>query len=136
MAHYDVVPADEEKWEVPPFAGVIQDGRLWGRGTLDTKATVNGILSAANYLIRKGFKPEQDIYFAFSGSEEINGEGAAQIVDYFVSHDIHPALVVDEGGAVVENVLKFIQKPNGKALAHLQKRFSHSQQKVPLLHTI
>lgn len=113
MAHYDVVPADEEKWEVPPFAGVIQDGRLWGRGTLDTKATVNGILSAANYLIRKGFKPEQDIYFAFSGSEEINGEGAAQIVDYFVSHDIHPALVVDEGGAVVENVFPGVRKPCG-----------------------
>ena len=113
MAHYDVVPADEEKWDKPPFAGMIEDGLLWGRGTLDTKATFNGILSAANHLIGKGFKPENDIYFAFSGGEEVNGQGAANIVDYFISHDIHPALVVDEGGAVVENVFPGVKQPCG-----------------------
>ena len=113
MAHYDVVPVDEEKWDKPPFAGIIEDGLLWGRGTLDTKATFNGILSAANHLISKGFKPENDIYFAFSGGEEVNGQGAVNIVDYFVSHDIHPALVVDEGGAVVENVFPGVKQPCG-----------------------
>ena len=113
MAHYDVVPVDEEKWDKPPFAGIIEDGLMWGRGTLDTKATFNGVLSAANHLIGKGFKPENDIYFAFSGGEEVNGQGAVNIVDYFVSHDIHPALVVDEGGAVVENVFPGVKQPCG-----------------------
>ena len=113
MAHYDVVPADEEKWEKPPFAGIIEDGLLWGRGTLDTKATFNGILSAANHLIKEGFRPENDIYFAFSGGEEVNGRGAANIVDWFIEHGVHPALVVDEGGAVVEHVFPGVKQPCG-----------------------
>lgn len=113
MAHYDVVPVNEEKWDKPPFAGIIEDGILWGRGTLDTKVTFNGILSAANSLIGQGFRPEKDIYFAFSGGEEINSQGAPNIVAYFTEHGIHPAIVVDEGGAVVENVFPGVKQPCG-----------------------
>ena len=113
MAHYDVVPVNEENWEKPPFAAVIEDGVMWGRGTLDTKVTFNGVFSAANYLIGQGFQPESDIYFAFSGGEEVNGKGAPNIVQYFVDHHITPALVVDEGGAVVENVFPGVKAPCG-----------------------
>ena len=113
MAHYDVVPVDESKWDKPPFCGTVEDGVLWGRGTLDTKVTMNGALSAANHLISEGFVPENDIYFAFSGGEEVNGMGAANIVSYFQKHHIQPALVVDEGGGVVENVFPGVKKPCG-----------------------
>ena len=113
MAHYDVVPVNEENWEKPPFAGILEDGVLWGRGTLDTKVTFNGVFSAADYLIGKSFRPERDIYFAFSGGEEVNGKGAPNIVQYFIDNGIQPALVVDEGGAVVENVFPGVKKPCG-----------------------
>ena len=113
MAHYDVVPADEEQWEKPPFAAIIEDDIMWGRGTLDTKVTVNAILSAANHLIGEGYRPENDIWFALSGCEEINGMGAVNIVNYFVKHHVQPALVVDEGGAVVENVFPGVKEPCG-----------------------
>ena len=113
MAHYDVVPADEAKWEKPPFAAVIEDGVLWGRGALDTKVTVNAILSAANHLIGQGWQPEKDIYFAFSGGEEIAGKGAVNIVDYFIANGITPAIVVDEGGAVVQDVFPGVTEPCG-----------------------
>ena len=128
MAHYDVVPVNEEKWEKPPFCGMIEDGVLWGRGTLDTKVTFNGILSAADHLISKGFQPEQDIYLAFSGGEEVNGLGAPNIVQYFIDHDIHPALVVDEGGGVVDNVFPGVKQSCGligiaeKGLMNVQYR--------------
>ncbi len=113
MAHYDVVPVEEDKWEKPPFAAIIEDGVMWGRGTLDTKVTFNGVLSAANHLISQGFVPENDIYFAFSGGEEVNGKGAVNIVNHFVQHGIQPALVVDECGAVVENVFPGVKVPCG-----------------------
>ena len=104
MAHYDVVPVEEENWTKPAFEALIEGDIMWGRGTLDTKVTFNGILSAAENLMKQGFTPKNDIYFAFSGGEEINGIGAVKIVEYFKQNGIVPSLVVDEGGAVVEGV--------------------------------
>ena len=112
MAHFDVVPVREELWEKPPFDAVIEDGHMWGRGTLDTKVTFNGILSAAETLIAEGFVPENDIYMAFSGGEEVNGKGALHIVNYFKEKGIELSMVVDEGGAVVENVFPGVKKPS------------------------
>jgi carboxypeptidase PM20D1 len=113
MAHYDVVPVDEQHWQKPPFAGVIENGELWGRGALDTKITFSSVLFSANTLIKQGFVPAQDVYFAFSGGEEINGDGALHIVNYFKEKGITPALVLDEGGAVVENVFPGVKTPCG-----------------------
>ena len=113
MAHYDVVPVNEDLWDTPAFEGIIKDGFVIGRGTLDTKVTFSGILFAANQLIGEGFVPENDIYFAFSGGEEVNGLGAVRIVDYFEEKGIEPALVIDEGDAVVENIFPGVKVPCG-----------------------
>ena len=75
--------------------------------------TFNAALSAADHLIAQGFVPENDVYFAFSGGEEINGEGAVHIVDWFEEMGITPALVVDEGGAVVQDVFPGVSAPCG-----------------------
>ena len=111
MAHYNVVPVEEENWQKPAFGAVAEDGVMWGRGTLDTKVTFNGILSGAENLIRQGYQPEHDIYFAFSGCEEINGPGAANIVRFFQDKGVTLRLVLDEGGAVVEDVFPGVKGP-------------------------
>ncbi len=113
MAHYDVVPVNEDGWDKPPFDAVLEDGYIWGRGTLDTKVTFSAVLFSVNHLIGEGFVPENDIYMAFSGGEEVNGKGAENIVEYFFKNGIVPSMVLDEGGAVVENVFPGVTKPCG-----------------------
>lgn len=104
MAHYDVVPADEGAWQHPPFEALRADGEIWGRGTLDTKGTLCSALIATETLLKDGFVPANDIYFAFGGDEEVAGYDAPAIVDALYERNIRPALVLDEGGAVVDNV--------------------------------
>lgn len=102
LSHYDVVPADENAWEKPPFEAVLEDGVLWGRGTLDMKNQLCSVLEAMEHLISTGFQPEHDIYMALSGEEEVMGPTAASIRDLFVSRHITPAFVLDEGGDIMD----------------------------------
>lgn len=110
MAHYDVVPCDYEGWENDPFAGIIENDVLWGRGTLDTKGTVNGILSSVEHLIANSFTPTNDIYIALGGNEEVSGDGQIKIIEYFNNNGIKVNMVLDEGGAVVENVFPGVKE--------------------------
>jgi carboxypeptidase PM20D1 len=103
MSHYDVVPVEEEAWEVAPFDGSIIDGVIWGRGTLDTKCTLLSVMESAEHLISQGFLPAQDIYFSFAGDEEVSGKSAPAIVAYLKDQGIKPKMVLDEGGVVIKD---------------------------------
>ncbi len=111
MAHYDVVPVVEADWSFPPFAGDVIDGSIRGRGTMDTKGTLCACMEAVELSLKKGWRPEQDLYLCFSGEEEINGQTCADIVSWFEQKKITVDFVLDEGGAIVENAFPGVSKP-------------------------
>jgi len=101
-AHLDVVPAeDSEKWIEPPFSGNVTDGRIWGRGAIDYKAGVSGMLQACEDILETGFKPVRTVVLAFGHDEEIGGAGgASEIVRILESRRISLRSVLDEGGYI------------------------------------
>jgi len=109
MAHYDVVPVEEGMWSQPPFSAAVINGEMWGRGTIDTKSTLLGVMEAAETLIEQGFEPQNDIYLAFGGDEEISGTSAQAMVNWFEGRGISPT-VIDESGAIVDGVFPGVSK--------------------------
>ena len=102
-AHYDVVPVipgTESIWEEEPFAGVISNNRIWGRGALDDKSGVIGMMEAATYLIKNNFQPTRTVYFSFGHDEEIGGGGAAQVTEKLKQEGVQLQWSLDEGSFV------------------------------------
>lgn len=116
MAHWDVVPADESGWTHEPFDADVStdsDGsrRIWGRGTIDDKGALGGILEAVEDLLAAGFTPRHDVYLSFGGDEEVQGAAAEAAVDLLLERGVAVELVLDEGGAVVQGQFPGVSEP-------------------------
>jgi len=103
MAHHDVVVADPEGWTHDPFAADIADGRIWARGTVDTKCILGCLYEATETLLAEGYVPPCDVYLCSSNCEEDSGDTTPKMVEYFRERGITPYLVLDEGGAVIDD---------------------------------
>lgn len=109
MSHSDVVPAEGD-WRYPPFEGILAEGKIWGRGAVDTKSSFCAILEAVESLLAEGFVPARDVYILSSFSEEIAGNGAPDAVQWLKENGVTVGLVIDEGGAVLESPLPSMNK--------------------------
>ncbi|MGH0051916.1 MAG: M20/M25/M40 family metallo-hydrolase, partial [Sphaerochaetaceae bacterium] len=107
-AHLDVVGANEQEWDHPPFEGTLEDRYLYGRGSFDCKLQVVSILSAFEHLLQAKQQCKTSWYVAFGCDEESNSskEGAIRIAQYFQQQGLQFRFVLDEGGVVSQKYIK------------------------------
>ncbi|MBR4942311.1 MAG: M20/M25/M40 family metallo-hydrolase [Clostridia bacterium] len=100
MNHHDVVEAPGN-WKYPPFSGTVAEGKIWGRGAVDTKGGLWAMLCAANELASEGFKPRHDVYFFSACNEETSGQGADTVSRILKNRGLRFSMVLDEGGMMI-----------------------------------
>lgn len=115
LAHMDVVPiapGSEGDWQHPPFAGVIADGFIWGRGAWDDKANLVASLEAVELLLGEGFQPKRTVYIASGADEELGGaQGASRIAERLRESGVRLEYLLDEGLIVTQGVFPRLDAP-------------------------
>lgn len=129
LGHYDVVPAEREKWSVDPFGAELLDGRgmaledgqrdapsddtyIYSRGALDMKSITMAIFESAEALCSKGFQPKGDVWIALGGDEERAGIfGAREMAGWFAERNTRFSFILDEGTPVALDQIRGIDKP-------------------------
>ncbi len=115
LAHQDVVGVEPEslsQWAHPPFGGVIAGGHVWGRGALDMKSSLIGVMQAIEDLLADGFVPQRTLLLCLGADEEIGGlEGAARIAEVLRLRRERLALTLDEGGFIVTGAFPGVARP-------------------------
>ncbi len=111
-AHMDVVPVEEKNWTVSPFGGILKGGYIYGRGSLDDKVSVMGILESVEMLLKENFRPKRTVLLAFGHDEEVGGKnGATQIASFLEKKNIKAEMLIDEGMVVTDKIVPGIDKP-------------------------
>ncbi|XP_069612354.1 N-fatty-acyl-amino acid synthase/hydrolase PM20D1 [Ranitomeya imitator] len=112
LAHLDVVPAPPEGWDLPPFSGEEHDGYIYGRGALDDKSCLIGVLQALDLLLKRDYKPKRSFYIGLGHDEEVSGhKGAMKIVEKLQSRGVKLLFVMDEGLAVLDGIIQGVKRP-------------------------
>ncbi|WP_327114335.1 M20/M25/M40 family metallo-hydrolase [Nocardia sp. NBC_01730] len=113
LAHQDVVPVDDaQRWTHPPFAGVVDDEFIWGRGAIDDKSRVVAILEAVESALAGGIRPRHTVYLAFGHDEEVfGGHGAERMADHLRQAGVRADLLLDEGGVITEGIADGVRQP-------------------------
>lgn len=115
LGHLDVVPPDTatlNTWQYPPFEGHVDREFIYGRGSMDDKSGVIGILEAIEMLIRAGHQPARTLYLAFGHDEEIGGkDGAVGLAARLQSQGVEAQFVLDEGGFVMPGTVPGVEQP-------------------------
>ncbi len=115
IGHYDVVPVSsgsDTLWTYSPYKGAVDEGFVWGRGTLDDKSGIMSIMEAGEYLAEQNFNPDRTIYVALHHDEEVGGvRGAQRIAEHLQDKGVELAYLVDEGLPIAEEIIENVEVP-------------------------
>jgi acetylornithine deacetylase/succinyl-diaminopimelate desuccinylase-like protein len=100
VAHMDVVGVDKSRWTVDPFAGIVKDGYIWGRGAMDDKAMLAANLAAFVALKRSGARLNRDVIFLATADEEQGGDASIKILINKYWQKFAAGFALNEGGEV------------------------------------
>ncbi|XP_040583301.1 N-fatty-acyl-amino acid synthase/hydrolase PM20D1 [Lepeophtheirus salmonis] len=124
--HLDVVPEGKNSWSHPPFEGYIGPGSelddegdedyVWGRGALDNKNAVMGIMEALNLALAEGNRPKRTVYIAFGHDEEVGGRRGAKYIskrleELLESNGESLHFILDEGTLILDKFFSAIESP-------------------------
>jgi acetylornithine deacetylase/succinyl-diaminopimelate desuccinylase-like protein len=105
LGHTDVVPVQREKWPVDPFAAILKDGYVWGRGSTDDKPILTSVLMTMVLLKRTGAVLDRDVIFLAESGEEADptGVGINFMVGQHFKEIAAEFAITEGGGAVIDN---------------------------------
>src|ERR1700733_10539595 len=99
LAHVDTVLADASEWTHDPWSGDVEDGFLWGRGSLDMKSQVAAEAVAGVTLARSGWRPARGtLKLVFVADEETGGEVGAHWLCENHPDKVRCDMLLNEGG--------------------------------------
>ena len=110
--HMDVVPVDGQNWSYPPFGGEIHDEFIYGRGVIDMKGQLIGILESIEVLLQfPNWSPKRSLYIALGHDEEVGGyHGSNDIARLLRSRQVSLAFLIDEGLPITRKIFKHIEE--------------------------
>lgn len=124
LAHMDVVGVEREKWSCDPFAGVIRDGYVYGRGAIDDKGMLSANLMAMLLIKRTvidgGMELDRDVVFVATSDEEAGGDdGMRWLVENHPEH-LDAEFAINEGGRtrVIECGRRYLAIQTAEKISH------------------
>ena len=100
LSHLDVVAANPKEWTVDPFAGVVKDGYVYGRGAIDMKSMAAIEIMVIKLLKKNDVKLKGDVVFAGTPDEEQGGEEGAGYLLRHHKEKLWCPYVINEGGGL------------------------------------
>lgn len=78
--HYDVVPAGVG-WKKEPFRPIVEEGRVYGRGSTDMKGGIAAVIGSLKHVVDSGLRLEGTVEVAFVPDEESGGAGTRYLIE-------------------------------------------------------